>query len=130
MFLLLGAGLAFALLVPLVLRRRRAGRLVWLGAAAAGALVLGATAQGFGQQAAPCERAAQVYSLREDPGVMDDLAATYEMTVTWLRTESADAQDSFRIVADDGTVAAVDPGTPLTDAALRCVGGPGDAAGD
>ena len=134
MFLLLGAGLAFALLVPLVLRRHRAGNLVWLGAAAAASLVLGATAQGFGQQPAPCERAEQVYSLRDDPGVMDDLAATYDMTVSWLQTEHASARDSLRIVAGDGTVASVDAGLPLTDSALSCSDGPrgdtGDAAGE
>ncbi len=129
-FLLLGAGLAFALLVPLVLRQRRAGNLVWLGAAAAGSLVLGATVQGFGEQPAPCERAEQVYSLRADPTVMDDLAETYEMTVTWLRSESAGAQESLQIMAEDGTVASVDAGAPLTDAALRCAGRGGEAAGE
>ena len=128
MFLLLGAGLAFALLVPLVLRQRRAGHLVWWGAAAAGALVLGATAQGFDHQPAPCERAEQVYSLRGDPGVMNDLAKTYDMTVTWVRSESASAQGSFRIVTGDGTLASVDRGATLTDAALRCWGVNGDAA--
>lgn len=130
MFLLLGAGVAFVLLVPLVLRRRRPGNLVWLGAAAAGALVVGATVQGLGQQPAPCERAEQVYSLRDDPGVMNDLAETYEMTVTWLHSESAGAQESFRIEAGDGTVASVDAGAGLTDEALRCSDGAGDATGD
>lgn len=129
MFLLLGAGLAFVLLVPLVLRRRQPGRLVWLGAAAAAALVLGTAVQGFEQHQPACERAGLIFAARDEPAVMEDLARTFDMEVTSPRGTAPGGE--VQISQDDDLVATApaepaEPsaaGAPVQDEDLTCEDG-------